>query len=223
MRENVSSYTLATIIPDEKSISIRDGLVRLCSLYGHNTECPIAVRTDPAPAFRSLSTDRILTSKNITVVLGHEKNVNKNPIAERAISELHECLRRTQSKSGPVTETELIAVVGDLNNKLRLGGLSSSEIWTQRCQFTRKPLPINDKELISEKLSHRVSDHPASAKYKARGAKSKRTPNINIGSLVYLYVDGTKLARRDRYIVVSRDGEHFMVQKFVSNQLRGRR
>ena len=48
----------------------------------------------------------------------------------------------------------------------------------------------------------------------------KYIKKINIGDIVYLYVDKSKHQSRPRYLVVSIDGEWCMVRKFVGNTLR---
>ena len=54
VRENITSYTKATVIPDEKAVTLRDGsllvMSRLRSIQGPRT----VIRTDPASSLRSL-------------------------------------------------------------------------------------------------------------------------------------------------------------------------
>ena len=88
LRESVSSYTAASLIDNEKQETLRDALARLC-LELHPIDGPSAViRTDPAPGFVALKNDPVLQRLNISIDIGRVKNVNKNPVAERAISEL---------------------------------------------------------------------------------------------------------------------------------------
>lgn len=54
--------------------------------------CPLggtlaAIRADPAPGFAALKGERYLASNCIRVEVGHAKNRNKNPVAEKAIRE----------------------------------------------------------------------------------------------------------------------------------------
>lgn len=54
-----------------------------------------AVRTDPAPGFQALANDPIPKShRMISIELGHFKNANKNPVAERAVEEVREHILR---------------------------------------------------------------------------------------------------------------------------------
>lgn len=52
------------------------------------------VRTDPAPGFQALANDPIPKSHRISIELGHFKNANKNPVAERAVQEVREHILR---------------------------------------------------------------------------------------------------------------------------------
>ena len=85
LRENISAYTVATFVPDEKGSSLRDGLIMLTSQLRSSMSPEAIIRTDPASGFRSLLNDPVLTSHKIIIELGEAKNLNKNPIAEKAI------------------------------------------------------------------------------------------------------------------------------------------
>ena len=47
------------------------------------------IRVDPHLSFKALK-DKLLKQINITLEIGHEKNPNKNAVAEKAIQELEE-------------------------------------------------------------------------------------------------------------------------------------
>lgn len=56
----------------------------LCPFNG-----PFAVdRTDPAPGFAALAGDESLATHRFVVEVGNAKNINKNPVAEKAIQEI---------------------------------------------------------------------------------------------------------------------------------------
>lgn len=56
----------------------------LCPFNG-----PFAVdRTDPAPGFAALAGDESLATHRLVVEVGNAKNINKNPVAEKAIQEI---------------------------------------------------------------------------------------------------------------------------------------
>ena len=49
---------------------------------------PATIRVDPAPGFTALRNDESLRDVSIVLDIGRIKNVNKNPVAEKAIAEL---------------------------------------------------------------------------------------------------------------------------------------
>ena len=88
LRETVTSYTTAMVVSDETHATLRDGLIPLCiGLNPLDGPCAI-IRTDPAPGFVVLANDDILRSHRLSLEVGRHKNINKNPVAEKAIQEL---------------------------------------------------------------------------------------------------------------------------------------
>ena len=68
---------------------------------------------------------------------------------------------------------------------------------------TGEALNLDDKQLIKAKYSQRVDSHHPSANYKARGKEKNVDKKVQIGQLVYLYSDRSKLRSRDKYMVIS--------------------
>ena len=100
LRESVTSYTVAQIIPDEKSDTLRDTLLQLC-MELHPLDRPIAViRVDPAPGLRAIRGDKTLDHFRISIEVDHVKNPDKNPVAEEAISELENELLKQDPGGG---------------------------------------------------------------------------------------------------------------------------
>ena len=52
------------------------------------------IRVDPAPGLVCLRDDVVLKGKGISVTTSDEKNVNKNPVAERAVQEIEQEILR---------------------------------------------------------------------------------------------------------------------------------
>ena len=220
LRETVTSYTAACLIDNEKHETLREALARLV-MELHPLDGPSAcVRVDPAPGFMALRDDGLLQKLRINIEIGRVKNVNKNPVAERTIQELEEELLRQEPGGGAVTMLDLSIAIARLNARIRFSGLSSRELWTQRSQFTHEQLPILDRNIILEQNKNRSGNHGSSSMSKHKSGKSVATPSINVGDLVYLNTDKDKSRARDRYLVVSVDGEWCQIKKFVGNQLR---
>ena len=220
LREVVTSYTAACFIENEKQETLRDGLLRLI-LDLHPLDGPCAVvRVDPAPGFIALRDDTRLQKFHITLEIGRIKNVNKNPVAEKAILELEEEVLKQEPGGGPLTHLSLAIAVARLNTRIRNTGLSAREFWTQRNQYTHEQIPISDQDILEKKYHLRAENHPHSENSKHRGGKFHTPPRVAVGDLVYLISDKDKLRARNRYLVTSVDGDWCFVKKFVGNQLR---
>ena len=98
-------------------------------------------------------------------------------------------------------------------------------MWFQRDQFTNHQISTSDQHLITKQHEQRSTNHPYSAKSKVPVADVSPTSlcPVEVGDLVYLYSDGNKVRSRDRYLVVSVDGQWCNVRKFAGAQLRSAR
>ena len=222
IREDVSSFTDATIIPDEKADTLREAIIQLLSRVRSNMSPKAVIRTDPASALRSLVNDSILQESNLSIELGEPKNINKNPIAENSIRELQAELSRLKPLGGKISESMLAKACSNINSKIRQNNLSAFEIFTTRDMVTGDQLDFDDKQLIKLKQAQRESHHESSARFKARGKPPTKLPKIEVGEIVYLYSDRSKLHSRDKYLVTDTDSENAYVQKLRGSQLRGR-
>ena len=220
VREYITSFVTAMIVKDETHISLRDGLIQLAVPLIPLGGPPAVIRCDPAPGFLRLEDDPILTKHNISIETGRRKNVNKNPIAERAIQELEEEICKIEPGGGPINPTILAIATTNLNAKLRSRGVSSREMLYQRDQFTHNQIPISDLELILKQQETKQQNQPSSSLSKNPQKYLPSQEVINLGDVVYLYRDRDKHKARDRYLVVSIDNEWCNIRKFVGNTLR---
>lgn len=94
----------------------------------HPLNGPHAVRVDPTPGFVSLKNTNALRHLGISVEVGSIKNINKNPVAEKAVLELEEELLYQEPGKGPIMELSLAVVTARLNSRLRGQGLFSQEL-----------------------------------------------------------------------------------------------
>ena len=185
LRETVTSFTMTSIIGDERHDTLRTALVQLlCTLTPlDGPRC--TVRCDSAPGFRALQNDEILHSLGIQIDLGRVKNVNKNPVAEQAIRELELEILKVQPDPGPITPIVLVKATATLNSRFRSRGMSAREMWFQRDQYNNEQLPIHDGDLIKQQHMARTINHPYSVKSKA-GNRKHEADNIAVGDVVYL-------------------------------------
>nr|XP_039271301.1 uncharacterized protein LOC120345813 [Styela clava] len=219
IRECVTSFTRACLIENEREETLRNGLVCLTLDMTPLDGPPALIRTDSAPAFASMAKNNRLAKHRLTLELGHSKNINKNPIAEKAVQEVQEELLRLAPDNQPVSHVTLSVALANLNSRLRKRGLSSREMWTQRDQFTNQQIPMEDRHMIEKQYASRLQNHKPSQKSKCRNP-IPISPMIRVGDLVYLYADRKKTKARDRYLVVSVNGDWCNIKKFIGNQLR---
>lgn len=224
LRETVSSFTLTSFITSEKQDDLLAGLLALASAVRPLGSVPMIIRVDCAPGFRALSNHPILAQYNISLTLGHAKNANKNPVAERAIEELGRELLHISPEGGAVSNLSLALATSNLNMRIRHSGLSARETWTQRDQITGEQLPISDHNLISAQNDARAKNHPHSARSKAHG-KDPSLDHANVfqvGDLVYIASERDKNKARERYMVVHCSQDCCTIRKFTQSQFRSR-
>ena len=222
MKEYVSSYSDACFIQSETAASLQDGIIRLMSRFRSPSGPPVIVRVDPGKGFESIAAKKSLSKSNVTLEVGAPKNVNKNPVAEKSVSEFHAEIARLIPSGGPIDEVTLSLAIGNMNSRIRHGGLSATEVWHQRDMFTGVQLPIKDLDVIRSKADVREKGHLPSAKYKARGSVLESSTRPYLGEIVYIYQDRDKTRSRDRYIVVKTDRYKTHCQKFTGNQIRSK-
>ena len=216
LRETVTSFTAACLIDTEDHLSLRDGIIKLCVELRPLDGPPAVIRTDPAPGFVKLNQDKVLLEHRITIDIGRVKNVNKNPVAEKAIQELEDELLRQDPDHPLITPTSLAVTVARLNSRIRGNGLSARELWTQRDQFSHKQLPLDDRSLIQNQYHRRLATNT----YNNQKLPIYDETTISTGALVYLKQDKNKSQSRPRYLVVQVERPWYHVKKFVGNQLR---
>ena len=223
IRDTFSSYTSASILPNEQHGSLRTGMIVMISGLRPNPQSKVSIRVDNAPGFQPLKNDLTLSSHNISLDFGRVHNKNKNPTAEKGIRELGSEMLRLHPDGGPLESEQLAVVVSQLNSRIRNRGLFAWEILNQRNQYTGEQIDINVLALSEQQSQLRIANQESSAKHKARGNPPAQEACVREGSLVYIKSEGDKNCARDRYLVVGVDGEGCTLQKFVKSQLRSKR
>ena len=212
VRDVHSSFTCASIITDESADSLRAALLADTALL-RNESC--IVRIDTASGFQALRNDLILEQYGIKLDFGYTKNKNSNSVVDKAIQELEMELLKIDGSNGPVSECQLQLALRLMNSRIRNRGLSAREILFQRDQVTCEQLQIDDAGLAVSQSKIRESNHQSSARCKAPGGKFASPSASVVGDLVYLKDERDKNKRRDRYIIVSIDGNNALVQKLT--------
>ena len=71
----------------------------------------VVIRVYPAQGFRAIRDDETLEHFRISIEVGRVKNPTKNPVAEKAISELENELLKQEPEGGPVLPLSLSIVL----------------------------------------------------------------------------------------------------------------
>ena len=116
------------------------------------------VRVDPHSSFVSLETDPSLKNLGINLIIGHEKNVNHNSVAEKGVQELEEEILKLTPDNTTLDEITLSRATDALNRKIRYTKKSAKELLTKRNQDTGEDLQVEDK-IISEQQHQRRRDN----------------------------------------------------------------
>ena len=211
LRECVTSYTSCCFVTDERRDTIRDSLINLCIGLRPLDGPPAVIRTDPAPGFAALANDAVLAKYRLTIELGRVKNVNKKPVAEKAVRKLECELLHQQPTGGTVIQLVLSVATANLNTRVRNKGFSARELWTQRDQFTNEQLPLTDYNLIRQQHGLRNANHAHSQLSKSHDGALPKSKYIDVGDIVYLYADRNKTRS---------DGSWLNISKFIGTQLR---
>ena len=134
----IREYTVAALVENELRETLTDAILQWCLCLCPLEGPPVVIWTDSAPGFAANVNDELLSHHHITLELGRTKNVNKGPVAERAIQELEEEILRLDLLCHAVSPVILSIAVARLNARLRSRGLSVKEMWTHRDQFSHK-------------------------------------------------------------------------------------
>lgn len=134
------------------------------------------------------------------------KNLNKYPVAEKAVRELIDELLRQDPMGGAISPVTLSVDTSCLNSRIRSRGLSAREMWYQGEQFTNHQIPFTDQHLILEQQRLRTANHPHSEHAKDPGKMPPLDTAVEIGDLVYLHADRNKTRSGNRYLVFSIEG-----------------
>ena len=194
-RDIFSSFTTASIIPDETANNLRSALITTTSFLRMPTT---TVRVDGATSFQALKDDTILQKRGIALDFGRLKNKNKNPVIDKCIRELEQELLRCESDK-PLTQLTLDTTLLTLNSRIRSQSLSAKEIILQRDQQSGTFLNINDQTFSQEQEQRRQRNHRYSSKSKARGGKPALPAKVDIGDLVFIKQEGSKTKNREQY------------------------
>jgi hypothetical protein len=220
IRDYFSSFTKAQLIAKEDMATLRDALIEMSAEL--KVSSGTTIRADGATALQALVGDQILSQHGISMEIGRLKNINKNPVAEKAIQELENEITRQHPDGGALSTTMLAVIVATLNSRIRNRGLSAKEILFQRDNHSFAQLNISDSNLRSQQLNQRKANHLPSAVSKAPKGVPPNQITFHPGDLVYIKADGSKHMARNKYIVASVIDGFVFIRKLVGSQYRSK-
>ena len=181
---------------------------------------PLAIiHTNRTLGFKAPVNDQVLHQHLITLELRNAKNLNKNPVADKAVQEF-ESERLRQDPWGETTSHITLAIAtATLNSRIHSRRLSSWEMWTQQDRFYNSQIPLKGHDIIANQHEQRILNHPHSEYSRAPLAQTKTSPLVEVVDLVYLHSDRKKSCAGDRYLVVPINGPFCNIKKFNRSEL----
>ena len=154
-REKLSQFTFTRLIPNETGDSLRDSIVMV--VLELMPDVGTTVQVNCAPSLQTLAAESkfdgsILKKLGILVDLGRTLNVNKNPVAENAIKELHKERLKLNAAGGRISEIERSVITKNMNSRIRERGLTSKEMALNRDQCSNEVKPSDDNALANEQF-----------------------------------------------------------------------
>ena len=224
VRENLSQYTRGVIIQDQTSQTLQAALLSL--ILDLIPDSGTTVRVDGATAFQAIQKEAnvagtILNKYKIKIEIGRLLNKNKNPTAENAIQEVQKEILRLTKRTGPISPTELLLVLNNINSRIRYNGFTPKEILFRRDTLQNKPMDIHEEDITQQQMKQRHESAKSNEKFKSKS--HSKTPKFlfKIGDLVFLRSGKDKNTPRELYIIEDKDEKHFLIRK-MNNRLRDR-
>ena len=208
--DNFSGFVATLFIKTEKQEDLEDGIIQAVTPF--KAASLATVRVDQAPAFKAIMV-RPANLKEVGIELepGECKNKNALALVDRKMQELESEIKKAAPGKKTLDVKVLARATTAVNEKVRHQGFSAKEIIFSRDQSTLENLDINDEALAAEKMKIRQKENIYSAKARAEVQTAAKSANARKGQLVFLKKDGSKLERRDLYLVTGTMDEEDMV------------
>ena len=206
-----SGFTTAVTIADETKETLQQALVQAITPIRNSSY--ILVRSDNAPAFKSLSqtSSPILIDNGIHIELGHEANKNSNSVVDKIIQELEHELKKLAPEGEKISEGRLGHAVTILNTRLRQDSLSSSEIHFSRDSTRGINLHLDDESFAKKKEESRKNK----ISVKTRKVAPKKQTEISPGDIVVVTNEISKHTARAPHLVREVDGKNVVMNKIL--------
>ena len=210
IRESVSQFTQGAIITDQKASTLEEEILK--STLELIPDQGAVVRVDGAKAFQSLeisgaSNESYLSRFNIRLELGRTFNRNKNPQAENANKEVEKEILRIWPGGRQLNNIELAIVMKNINSRIRYHGYAASEILLRRDLISHDEKDIKDRTVIELQAENREVNSRHQETFLGKSRKETPAQNFEVGQLVFIRSQLSKLKARELFIVVSKSSE----------------
>ena len=224
IREDLSQFIRVALIKDQTCPTLRDSILQ--PIADMIPEGGTELRVDGATGFQALQSESetpgsTFKKLNIKVTIGRLLNKNKNPTAENSNKELLKEILRYSKSPGPVTSQDLAIIVRNYNSRIRYHSYSSKEIIFRRNIADNKPLDIHDDEIAEKQQQNRKSSSKSSSKNKSKHSSPTPEQKFNIGDLVLVRNEMSKISPRKLHIIEGKEDKFFLIRK-LGNRLRNR-
>ena len=138
--------------------------------------------------------DEILDDYQIKIEIGHEKNINKNSVAEKAIQELEEELVKISPDGSQIDNLTLAKATHQLNCKIRHTHRSAKELIMKRNQFTGDDIEVDDLEVSDKQFKTRQNKNKQKLNRtdKQKERKEEKQTEFKVGDIVFIISDKNK-------------------------------
>ena len=225
--EDLSGFTWIDEIKDQTASTLKDTL--LSQILAITPEQGAVVRTDGASSFQTLANEAntpgtVWAKHSILLEIGDKMNVNRNPVAENKIREIHKEFLRHSPDGGKMTQVQLTEIAKSVNARIRSAGLASREILLSRALLNNQKMDLADTELSNKKTALREYNNSAAVKHqKKAGAEKADKHNFEVGDLVLLNTPREKTKSRDQFIIHSMDtARNIAVVRKAQSQLQAK-
>ena len=225
VREKLTSFMWASLIPDQKADTLETALLTL--VLPVTPSAGAVIRTDDATAFQSLASreDSELTKNNIKIELGRIHNPNKNPVAENAVKEFEKEIKKYDTNIGILRPIDISIILKNINMRVRYQGLSSQEMLLKREMMANAEIPVKDSKLSEIQLENRMKQSSYQKNFQSKNRKETPVQEFSVGDFVFIRNGGSKHKARELHVVsdiTKIQGKTFIAIRKAQYQLRNK-
>ena len=206
-----STYTTAKLILDEKADTLTNVLIESLTPIRNNGH--VIVRTDSAPAFKSIAKHSALDKLQISIQPTDHSNKNSIATVDRVIKEIEQEIIKLAPHSTKIDNTILSMVIKNINAKIRNRGLSAHEILFCRENQSNANLKFSDEKLLSEQVEIKKKNNEYASNLISD--KPRKDDGVKIGDIIGVKTEKNKFNVRDGYMVTNVDKNNLTINKLI--------